>query len=522
MHPKDALFAVDGGQEAYKIYNPREGKNMAHAILPNLAKFIRLTFHDCVKEVTGAGCNGCVNFQGMGAIFRKKSCSSRKNKDACDQVAGGIHPENGPFATDNNNLLWTMKVLEEIYTNARAGEGYITMHYNQSLYDAGKSRADLWAFAGLVALQRSVENNNRDCNPNKPAPCPNQIDENSPDCSIDLPVLNFKTGRSDCIPNCTGDNDYAFCTTSAEIHPNPHGNGTDTNVFFEENFNLSPRETVALMGVHTIGHPEEANSMFRHYGWTPQGRNEFNNQYYINIANATNYRHKSAKQILPDGHKLAHCNLPISNHMGDEYGNPIPVGYKVRSERRTNAFGPWNWALHGSTCSAHVCLQIDPLGISYDRNSCCNWLGYCQKNPDNCPFKMLCGGPDEPECKLYSQFQATSMMSVDMGLHIKFETDSDGRPYGCPGMQSQKWIDNLDKHSDVVQCQLNDEPGDENHTMAELVELFAKDQDVWVNEFTKVYSKMMENGVQVDDLETASSSWMNATCNDKRGECKNN
>ena len=26
MHPKDALFAVDGGQEAYKIYNPREGK----------------------------------------------------------------------------------------------------------------------------------------------------------------------------------------------------------------------------------------------------------------------------------------------------------------------------------------------------------------------------------------------------------------------------------------------------------------------------------------------------------------
>ena len=514
--PKNALASVEGGAEALELYKSREGKDMSHAILPNLPKFVRLNFHDCVKEVTGAGCNGCLNFESMGAMFSRKSCASRRSN--CSDTAGGIHPERGPFKTDNNNLLWTAKVLEEIYMNPSAGsEHNKALHYNESLFESGKSRADLWAFAGLVALQKSVENNNRQCDPEKPAPCSNQVNKDSPNCNIDIPVLQFKSGRSDCTPSCSGDNDYPFCTSVAEVHPNPHGNGTDTTQFFENNFNLTPRESVALMGVHTLGHPMEVNSMFRHYGWTPQGRTEFNNQYFINIANTTNYMHVNAKKLLADKN-VANCNLSASYFVGDEYGNPMPVGYKVRSERRTNAFGPWNWSLMGSSCSVYLCTNISSTG-TYHFNSCCNWMETCKTNPMGCPFKKKqCGGPEEAECELYSNFQRTSMLSVDMGLNLKFEANEDGRPVGCPGMNG-RWMENRQIHSELVECELNNEPGDDSHTMSELVQHFAAEQDVWVNEFKDVYLKMIENGVNVEDLVASSNSWMAAVCNDKRGKC---
>ena len=526
--PYDAMHWVEGGAAEVEVYGAldKNKHKKTQAIIPNLAKFVRLIFHDCVKEASGVGCNGCVNFEGMGDKFTMEACAKRTNPEACDDVDGGIHPQSGPLATNNNNLLWTMKVLEEIYTNPRAGEGQISMHFDQSLFDAGKSRADLWAFASLVALQKSVENNNVECNPKKQAPCLNHVDENSPDCSIDLPVLEFKSGRSDCVPDCSGDHDFPFCTTAEEIHPNQHGNGTDTVNFFADNFDLTPRESVALMGVHTLGHPEEVNSMFRHYPWTPQGREEFNNQYFINIVNTTNYLYRKPIDLLTKDFDTKECNLPISAFIGDEYGNPFPVGYKVRSEKRTNAFGPWDWALHGNPCSEYVCHQIAASGASYTLNSCCHWIDseVCQRREKGCPFVRVdnlidCGGPRQPACEPYSNFQHTSMFNVDMGLNLKFETNEDGRPVGCPGM-TQDWINNKHALSEIVECELNDEPADADHTMAEMVELFARDNDAWVKEFTQVYGKMMENGVEKGDLEVASSAWMDAVCIDKKGSCR--
>ena len=54
------------------------------------------------------------------------------------------------------------------------------------------------------------------------------------------------------------------------MHPNPHGNGKETIAFFKDQFGLDPKESAALMGVHTLGHPQEFNSKFRHYSWTGQ------------------------------------------------------------------------------------------------------------------------------------------------------------------------------------------------------------------------------------------------------------
>ena len=63
------------------------------------------------------------------------------------------------------------------------------------------SRADLWAFAGIVAVQRGIDNNNAFCgNFQKYSEYVDDYTCNDrKDCSINENIeLIFKTGRSDC------------------------------------------------------------------------------------------------------------------------------------------------------------------------------------------------------------------------------------------------------------------------------------------------------------------------------------
>ena len=189
-----------------------------------------------------------------------------KRSPKCSEVEGANRPLKGPFKTDNNNLQWVARVLEEVYKKATFRPDKLK-DFNISLFESRKSRADLWAFAGLVAVQLGTEQNNYFCNPTKSkhAPCWNQINEESPSCLIDLPAPKFRHGRSNCKPSCSGEDNFYFCTTHEEVHPNPHGNGKETIGFFRDEFDLDPKESAALVGVHTLRHPQEFNSMFRHY-----------------------------------------------------------------------------------------------------------------------------------------------------------------------------------------------------------------------------------------------------------------
>lgn len=120
---------------------------------PTAAKFLRLGFHDCLpyedSEGGKNGCDGCLNFNGMG-------------KDHENLTAQGMQ---GPskFSTDNNGLWWTVEILEEIYTNRRFPIGEGIKKLDISLKKAGKSRADLWAFATMVAVEWGIENQNKGC-----------------------------------------------------------------------------------------------------------------------------------------------------------------------------------------------------------------------------------------------------------------------------------------------------------------------------------------------------------------------
>ena len=64
-------------------------------------------------------------------------------------------------ATDNNGLQGVAEKLELIYTNI--DWPFKEASLEVSLWQSGKSRADLWALAGLVALERAMERANRAC-----------------------------------------------------------------------------------------------------------------------------------------------------------------------------------------------------------------------------------------------------------------------------------------------------------------------------------------------------------------------
>ena len=88
--------------------------------------------------------------------------------------------------------------------------------------------------------------------------------------------LRFKYGRIDCISESV---DEPYRASKEEIHPNSVGNGRQTIDFFKESFGFTGRETVAIMGAHTLGRLHVSISLFR-YVWATKGANFFNNQYY--------------------------------------------------------------------------------------------------------------------------------------------------------------------------------------------------------------------------------------------------
>ena len=350
------------GEEIFNRYfrmideNPpgiRENGRTHESLLPNLGKLVRLSFHDCIKDSETGGCNGCLNFENMGAENKGKKSQGCQKDQTCVR-------DYLPKFTDNNNLLWVARVLEILYTNRNPPfHDSSTFRLEASLRDSGKSRADLWAFAGLVALETASQFHNNFCTGKGGELCPGQIDERSPPCGYTLPTLKFKTGRRDCVPTCSGaDSVYGFCSTAPEIHPEPHGNGDSVTKFFKDTFNFTPRESVAILGAHTLGHANDQISGFRNYPWTHGGFEQvLNNNYYKQLAEPGMYRILKRRSVG----KLQYCRLNVSTFIGDEYGNSVLTEWRVRSQFQNNDGGAWNWNPFGRRCDPRICDSISEL-----------------------------------------------------------------------------------------------------------------------------------------------------------------
>ena len=117
----------------------------------------------------------------------------------------------------------------------------------------GISRADLWHFAGLIALDRAQERTHSLCSTQKQ----NLTCSDFSPCFSSFPLYLtrslFKTGRTDCIPHPEALPEHGFRSTGLENEPDKNGNGKQTTNWFHETFNMNGREGLALMGAHTFG-----------------------------------------------------------------------------------------------------------------------------------------------------------------------------------------------------------------------------------------------------------------------------
>ena len=135
---------------------------------------------------------------------------------------------------------------------------------------SGMSRADIWALAALVGAEVAQPNNQ---------------------AAINFPMM--WVGRVDCENtgnDCLdGNNNPVPCSAVRGPHrvlPPMDLNTTGVTHFFSQTFGFTPRETVALMGAHTIGTLSIANSGIPgNRGWANNAL-RLDNNYYSQIVGA--------------------------------------------------------------------------------------------------------------------------------------------------------------------------------------------------------------------------------------------
>ena len=97
------------------------------------------------------GCDGCLNWSGIGFGYQgMMGMQGILNKTYFPVDKG-----------DNNGLQTVAAALDLIYTEPSWPSNVRAL--NLSLRDGGKSRADLWQFAGIVGLEVEIERANFGC-----------------------------------------------------------------------------------------------------------------------------------------------------------------------------------------------------------------------------------------------------------------------------------------------------------------------------------------------------------------------
>lgn len=488
-----SVFSRGGGFDALRqIYGdtgPFEGGwNNDWGAIPNAPKMLRLGFHDCLKYSDGSGgCDGCLNWEGVG--FRFEDSPNSWNYSNVGR-------------TNNNGLGYTVEVLEAIYTDAQFPLDRAPA-LNASLLDTGKSRADLWALATIASVEFGIETNNRVCDDPSDSNPGRQCHhlQGEPGCKVTLPrPLQFTTGRSDCVTTA----DQPYKADKHESHPNAVGNGRETVDFFKTQFNMTGRETVALMGAHTFGRLHVKNSLLR-YVWTSRGTHLFNNHYYKNIVRDDEYM----------------FNDDECTKITDAEGRMPKTRWMAHVRKDTVNGGPVQWIHENYAC---------PNCVANPGSTCCTDVPeghFCKPDADTVEDDNKVNGGCE-KYRFISGLDETAL-SCEIGMYFDFEVTDDGIPYGCPGFakfntSTWKTGDHLstwslgpkpgkpgrfEKHDPNCPLNMLAEPPGSTPVSAVFKE-YAEDQDQWFDEFVPVLEKMLSNGY--DGLASGPDQYTDVTC----------
>merc|ERR1719232_154989 len=561
----------------------------------NLAKFIRLPFHDCLLYSDGTGgCDGCLNWDNVGFEFvgRVESRNFEDNERTLSNnglgevvefleyiytldlgktwasdcwktpatVSGAVrladpitvssinecqqHCQNttgcqyftvpnlrsldatGPCRVFNNE--GTIRDLNQ----GRLVAGNVQCNSESwSLQSTGKSRADLWAFASLVAVEEGIQRHNWACDGDRRSPHNGPVQclqfEGEEGCKITMPrPFTFKTGRKDC------NDGLSYKTEKKEKLPDEHFNGTMTVRFMEDQYKFSGKETVAIMGAHTIGRFQQRMTGHK-YLWTSDFQ-AFNNQYYRNIAGKDDWFFDDEE-----------CT-----RVGDAWGNKGTAVWIAKMNQVFRTGGPIQWIQKKVVCPNCADRSYErggrhPDRLAHDRDCCLNNVpegAQCRPDgfgppgshaflrdddfSDGCEYSHFIFGRDE------------AALGSDMGLMHKFNVDTRGFPSGCPGLgtfypsghrfsdvtcgiDGRPWFEDptlawndanaarVTKNEWTDQgcpanCGRNDYhyPGDDL-TLADHVERYADDQDAWIRDFIPAMEKMISNGYEESELVTS-------------------
>jgi len=475
------------------------------------AKVLRLSFHDCIRYADGeGGCDGCLNWSGVGHRF--PSAGDLKYKFSQDDIK----------ETNNNGLEYTVAVLEQLYTDPEFPKKTKTLPV--SLKASGKSRADLWAYAAKVAVEYTTEENNYNCQ-SKPSDwsgswvgtaddCLRNVGDD--DCEVKMPrEISFQYGRKDCISEYPEEYEQ-YKTDRPERHPNPEGNGDATLDFFKEEFGFSGRETVAIMGAHTLGRMRPQHSLLK-YVWTVRAGNSFNNAYYKNFVKKKEWFLESQ-----DGNT---CSF-----IGDAYGTLPDVKWVPTMNGFTKSGGPMHWIRMHYACnycgSRPTCSGGSSCHMTQRFDKCCSDVPEgLACSPDNATRNDV---DDVKGCEKFrfSFGHDEMLMNAEAGLYFKFDEEN-GIPKNCEGLEHfnmDTWMKDgkLNKADTIrrayhMNCPLNDRrlPEDDK-PVSEIISEYAESQDQWVDEFIGAFEKMVRNGYQDEDLKDAPGSWTNVVCKKRK------
>jgi hypothetical protein len=405
-----------------------------------------------------------------------------------------------PVVGSNNGLALTADFLEAVYTQPDFPPRTLTL--KPSLKDRGRTRADLWAFAALVAADFAMDENNNACKGE--SWCPHLYNEVKPSfpCEINATrSLRFYTGRRDC-PDSTkphpvngfvkteafelpeGHRYRDYETTKDEDHPNPSGNSMMLTDYMKRVFDFSKKETVAIMGAHSLGKMHSDITLFK-YQWQLNQNDYLNNNYYRLLANLPSKSIQSCSPFMAPGG--ANGSLATST-------------WVVRPFRRAKSGGPYIWFNKYRRCPA--CYKDDKG----------NWVNKELRGSKQYKSAECCVCHEKPESEIPDEcIQAhtrdETMLPTDVALISKFDVDEHGVPGGCPGFPGSWNRKNILEQATGAashgikfqntepRCHDNDlRDSPDSMSMADQVRDYATDQNKWARDFHDAYEKMLSTG----------------------------
>ena len=217
---------------------------------PLLPKIVRLVAHDCFGPIesgdntdTNSICNGCINFdngnndglayavQALEGIY---SAYKDKMSRADFYAAAGINPKTATpyisiFSSTHCHIKSNMKTNSHYFYSRPLLKGTIALEYAQKL---------------------DTKNNDK------------------------LPEIPYYFGRKDC--------DHSPYGVEMKRLPSAFRGWDETYKYMQDNCGMDERETIAILGAHTLGHAHEYYSGFGTKSWVMDPY-ALNNYYYTSM-----------------------------------------------------------------------------------------------------------------------------------------------------------------------------------------------------------------------------------------------